>query len=587
MSIGLNLKSGALFILVLSLSGVTTEIIRLLCRRIGFVSRPVSNRWSTRTVPLGGGIGIAFGLIVGLAWIDLSLFLKIGPAVFLVFALGLFDDYKGVSPGGKLVIQTIAACYVVGNGLVLPIPWPVLSIPITVLWIVGISNAINLIDNMDGLAGGIVLIAAISLAALLTLDPTNAPYATLSLIVAGLIGGFLIHNFYPARIFMGDSGSLPLGFLLALLSARVRVAGQPNSLLLLAPIAMVLLVPIFDIVLVVVARSTASRPLMLGGRDHSSHRLVGMGLSEPRAVCVLYLIGLLGSMASLYLVNASSEVTLLVTIVVAVVSTLFGFFLLETVVYPPAPQKDPSIPTGFRAWFSGPKNLPIPMLYVVEVAIDICIVTFTWTLAHVIRFNEAGELNYYRTSSVIPTLPFLIAVKLSCFTLFRLYRGFWQNAQGRDAYNVFKAVTLSSLLLIAGSALSTRLQDLSRIVILLDWSLTFMAITGARTAIGSFRRWFGRLAIQPFRAALVGPPHLAPLVTEALKRESGINFAGVISTERAPENEAILGMADRLEAVVSEKEIDILFVATSDFHEQLNYLAAKGIMVRPVRLQLS
>jgi FlaA1/EpsC-like NDP-sugar epimerase len=188
-------------------------------------------------------------------------------------------------------------------------------------------------------------------------------------------------------------------------------------------------------------------------------------------------------------------------------------------------------------------------------------------------------------------LPYVITAKLVAFSAFRLYRGLWRTILIEDVYRIFKAASLGTLILIAGSALANRLLDLSRVVLIVDWLLTFLAILGTRTAISGFRRWSWKLAEVPYKAALLGSPALADFLREAIAREEGINFSGTIVTEESDiplgRPEEILGTAESLKKIVADKGIDILFVATDKCDEALSYLAAEGIMIRQVRMHFS
>lgn len=578
-----------LFVFVFALSAGLTELLRLLSKKLGFVSRPIEDRWSKRCVPLGGGVVLSLGLLIALLFVGDGLLFKLGPACLVVFILGLVDDIWGVNPPTKLIGQTVAACLVVSQGFVLPLPWQIAGMTFTILWIVGVSNAVNLIDNMDGLAAGVSLIATLSILLLFSSQSESAPMILLAVIVAALLTGFLVHNYYPARIFMGDAGSLPLGFILGVLTTQLNITGSSGiPFMALAPIVLVLIVPVFDVALVLVARGLASRPLMLGGKDHSSHRLVGLGLSEPRAVWVLYGLSLLGGLAAFSATMATTPTAILISVGTLVSFVLLGLFLLEIPVYPAKPKE--IIAENIRSWREAPTTLPTPVLFVIEVGLDICVVAFVWTLAHMLRFQDERSVYLkFREVSLLPTLPLLIPLKLSCFSVFRLYRGLWRKIIVHDVYHIFQAVTIATLLLIAGSAFAVRIEGLSRTVLLLDWLLTFIGVLGVRAAISLFRRWFRQMATKPFKAVLLGSSSLSELVEEAVEQETGIAFAGVVTPYNEPLTQPgakVLGIANQLESIVDEQQIDIIFVATNHFDDLLSALAAKGTMVRQLKVSV-
>ncbi|HEX3155178.1 MAG TPA: MraY family glycosyltransferase [Candidatus Angelobacter sp.] len=267
-------------------SVVLTALFIKIATAKGWVVVPSQNRWSKRTVAQFGG-----GPLLLIFWV----FALMSPAshqyrVLLLSTvalalLGLIDDIKGLGPKPKLLAEIVIAACAVSSGIISPItPSFAVNWILTVLWIVIISNAFNIIDNMDGLAGGV---AIISLAGIAFLSGFNSPIGTLSVVLMVSVAGFFLFNFNPAKIFMGDLGSLPIGFFLA--SASVMTAGRISVPLAAVVIPCLLLfVPVFDMFLVSLTRRLNGRAISDGGRDHSSHRLVFSGLSERRAVGLLH-----------------------------------------------------------------------------------------------------------------------------------------------------------------------------------------------------------------------------------------------------------------------------------------------------------
>jgi UDP-GlcNAc:undecaprenyl-phosphate/decaprenyl-phosphate GlcNAc-1-phosphate transferase len=218
-----------------------------------------------------------------------QLFRKLIAIATLVFALGLFDDIFHFRAGPKFLVQILAALLVLNCGLFYPLRESmVVNGVLSLLWIVGITNAFNLLDNMDGLSAGVGLISALYLT-LFFFGRSPHESALLVAILAGCIGGFLLFNFYPAKIFMGDAGSLFIGFILATVSLLdiTHVSGVPAFVL--APVT-VLAVPLLDTFFVSVTRRLRGQPISVGGTDHSSHRLMRLGLHERDAVLLLYLL---------------------------------------------------------------------------------------------------------------------------------------------------------------------------------------------------------------------------------------------------------------------------------------------------------
>jgi UDP-GlcNAc:undecaprenyl-phosphate GlcNAc-1-phosphate transferase len=259
------------------------------------VDRPAERKLHTRPIPLLGGVAIyaavigslllyperkelvqLTGIVLGASWISFW---------------GLWDDRFGLPPIVKLLAQIVAGGILVAVGIHVSLPVPAWAdIALTLLWVVGITNAFNLLDNMDGLSGGVAAVAA---AWFLLMAAMNGQYLVGGL-AAGVLGaclGFLIHNFNPAGIFMGDSGSLFLGFLMAVLGIKLRFPANVNWVTWMVPI-LVLGVPIFDTTLVFFSRlKRRKNPFTTPGKDHVSHRLTRIGWTRREVVLLLYLAG--------------------------------------------------------------------------------------------------------------------------------------------------------------------------------------------------------------------------------------------------------------------------------------------------------
>ncbi len=260
-----------------------------MAHRLGVLDQPAGNKFHQQATPYLGGLAVAIGLVLvgGVAAGASGELLTVVLGGLAISIVGLLDDRLHVGPLAKLAVEIGAGVALwfsgVGAGL---FGVEILDMALTVLWVVAITNAFNLLDNMDGLCSGI---AALSAATFFAIAAVEGHYlvASLALAVAGASLGFLRYNFPPARIFLGDAGSLLLGFLLAALGLKLDLVGQ-NGLIRSAVPVLVLAVPIFDTILVVVDRFRGGRRVYVGGTDHSSHRLAGLGLSPRRVAFTLY-----------------------------------------------------------------------------------------------------------------------------------------------------------------------------------------------------------------------------------------------------------------------------------------------------------
>jgi UDP-GlcNAc:undecaprenyl-phosphate GlcNAc-1-phosphate transferase len=278
-------------LIAFGISVLFTYLTREFARKFGYIAKPKSDRWHKKPTAMLGGVSIFLTtIIVSLLFAEQTIasLIILGSSSFL-FIVGLIDDIYHIKPYQKLFGQIIGVAMVISGGLALSSNSPdslnsvlipmwtgsqVVNILITSFWLIGITNAINLLDNMDGLAAGISAIATISLALGFASSGQMPELLMVSIFVGALIG-FLVFNFNPASIFMGDCGSMFIGFFLASSVLLTQVGGRSRSLLLvLAVPVLVLFVPIFDTTFVTILRKIWGRKASQGGRDHTSHRLV-------------------------------------------------------------------------------------------------------------------------------------------------------------------------------------------------------------------------------------------------------------------------------------------------------------------------
>ncbi len=289
------------------LAFLATPLTRILARRLGMLDQPGLRKAHRSPVPLLGGLAMYLALAIAFFafgsrdWRAEGLGIMGGAT--LLFLTGLWDDRYGLPVLLKLAAQVLAAVSVMLAGIqvrLFGLGW--LDGALTLMWIVGITNAVNLMDNMDGLAAGITLVAALFFFAMAALEGQGL-VAGLAAALAGSAAGFLFYNFAPAVSFMGDAGSLTLGFTLAVIGIKLRFIHYPLASTWMAPIV-VLGVLIFDTMLVSRSRLRRGRSIFQGGSDHTSHRLVQIGMSQPRAVLTLYITAAALGTVALFIVQS-------------------------------------------------------------------------------------------------------------------------------------------------------------------------------------------------------------------------------------------------------------------------------------------
>jgi len=317
----LTLLFFGLFAFSLAVSFVATRQVRDLAVSRGWVSAPRDGRHVHQTpLPRLGGVAIflAFSVSLGI-WLALSLIfprlieglapstlLRIYVPACLIFCLGIYDDLRGAGPYLKFAVQAIAAAMLFAGGmrvldlpLIFPhsLPWFV-GLPLTVLWVVAITNAFNLIDGLDGLAAGSALFSTMAFFVCSLVNHSGLG-SLMSVTLAGAILGFLRFNFNPATIFLGDSGSLFIGFML---SALALAGSQKAPTIVAVAIPVVSFgLPILETLLSVLRRLISGRPIFTADREHIHHKLLQMGFSHRQVVIVLYAVSALFAMLSLFL----------------------------------------------------------------------------------------------------------------------------------------------------------------------------------------------------------------------------------------------------------------------------------------------
>jgi UDP-GlcNAc:undecaprenyl-phosphate GlcNAc-1-phosphate transferase len=292
----------AVGIAVVTAGLVSALLTRLLIRfsfRLGLTAQPRVDRWHKQPTPNTGGLAILVTTAIVCLAAAPGDYGRIVAVAVLVSLLGFLDDRIQLKPSIKFAGQSVAAVGIISGGVVFrATPWELLNYALSFLWIVGIANAFNLIDNMDGLCGGVTVIIS-GFRCWFAVANGDAACALIMAVLGGSFLGFLIFNYKPAKIFMGDCGSMFAGFLLGALTIASPVPRTGPVLSAFLYPALTFLYPIFDTMFVSVLRRAAGRPIWVGGRDHSSHRLVSLGLSEQQAVWLLWVLTASGCAAGL------------------------------------------------------------------------------------------------------------------------------------------------------------------------------------------------------------------------------------------------------------------------------------------------
>ena len=311
------------FVIALIVTYICTPLVRTLAVKIGAIDAPDARKVHQVSIPRLGGLAIYIGYMVSLLYSvkDISSVKGLIIGSVILVAVGIGDDVKQIGPKTKLLGQIVAALMLpifdnaihfisIGDHMLY---LEYLSIPLTVFWIVGFTNIVNLIDGLDGLAAGISLIACIAIC-IVTLQMGQVDLACITLALAGAACGFLRYNFNPAKIFMGDTGSMLLGYTMAAISVMgsVKTAATVG---LVVPV-IVLGLPILDTLFAIVRRRINGRPVFQPDKGHLHHRLLAMGLTQKQAVLLMYAITAVLGCVSIVAAKANFTIGLLLVVLI-------------------------------------------------------------------------------------------------------------------------------------------------------------------------------------------------------------------------------------------------------------------------------
>ncbi|UCB57015.1 MAG: hypothetical protein JSV30_07405 [Candidatus Omnitrophota bacterium] len=553
------------FISALILSLFLTPVVIKIAYKFGCVARPHEFRWHKNTTALLGGIGIYIAFIIPfllLIKIDMKMagFLA---GVSVIFLLGLIDDIFHIKPQLKLIGQIFASCIVLAFGIsfeITPLKWVIL--PLTIFWIVGITNAFNLLDNMDGLACGIAFISSSFLFAYSLLNGLHI-VALLSIILAGSSLGFLRYNFYPARIFMGDCGSQFLGMAIAVI-AIIGTSGHISNLIVTLAIPVLILgVPIFDTTFVTLMRRFKGQAVSQGGKDHTSHRLVLLGLSERKTVLLLYLLSILFGLIALLYARIDIIIVSILAALALIILFFFGVFLGET---KNLSDKERELLKKQQSQKTILNTIFLHKRRIAEVIIDLILICISYYAAHLLRFE--GRISSANFSLMMKSLPWMIVIRLTSFYYFGLYRGIWRYIGIKDLAAIFKAVSASSLLTILFLTLFFRFQEYSRVVFIIDWILMLFLAAGTRVLIRVLRESFISLHPGQKKVLIFGAGDAGEMVLREIRHNKALNYHAVGFLDDNPKKVgrrihgvSVLGTREKLPRLVKDRGIEEVIIA--------------------------
>lgn len=584
------------FALALLCSLIGTYAVRALALRLHLVAAPRADRWHRRPTALYGGVGIYLGLLCAYALLrpgsggGANLLMLCASGMFVV---GLVDDRVHLKPHAKLACQIFLSALFTAYGLRLHwLPSDVLDQGLTIFWLVGITNALNLLDNIDGLAGGVAAIGALFLVYLC--HAAGQPdHATLCAALCGAAVGFLVFNFNPASIFMGDCGSLLLGFFLAGMALTNTQPGTRRNLVavLLVPV-LLLLLPIVDTTLVTVSRKLAGRPISTGGRDHTSHRLVALGLSERAATLTLWTLAAAGGVGAVLVRSVGAFLAAGLVGILLLVFLLIMVFLGRVQVYGPADAAAQArglalLPT--LADFSYKRR-------VFEVSGDLVLILLAYYLSFLLRFE--GQLPEPFYGQLLRSVPIIICVQLGAFVSCGLYRGVWRYTALPDLILQVRAVLLGTSLSALAVLLRYNFEGFSRAVFAIDAMVLVLLVVGSRLSFRIMHAWVLRSRRVPDgrRTLIYGAGERGELALQELLRspQLGLQPVGFVDEDPLTKGREIhglrvLGSPGELPQLLREEQVDEVIVAPGLRPAEIGALeiACRGAGARLRQLRIS
>ncbi|MCK4223716.1 MAG: sugar transferase [candidate division Zixibacteria bacterium] len=535
--------------------GITPKVIRF-AHKVGFLDYPTSYKLHKRPTPLLGGVVVYLGFIVSFSlgiflshirWDGTLLGIFLGS--LLLVLLGLWDDKKGLSPSHKLFGHISAALlFIFFSQRVILFTNSFLDALILLLWIVGLINALNFLDNMDGLCGGITFIHCIAFFVIGALTGQMV-VVLISLSLAGAVLAFLKYNFRPAKIFLGDAGSMLNGFLLACMGV-LFAQKNPSPHFLLVPI-LILSYPIFDITFVTFTRLREGRKVYIGGKDHSTHRMVKMGIKQRHMIWSIYLTCLaLGALAVLVYSFFDSPFKMLITVFVWLILTIFGVHLLRNFVN-----------IGER----------LILIFSDMIMINAAFLFFFWA-----KFNSglfANQWSIPLSEYVAPAI-WITIFWLNLFAVFGLYEVPGDSRFIDEMKGIAKASAVGIILFLILTSDPSYLH-IKPWILLLIYSITMILALGLGRGLFTYMaRKFNFLGVSVRKAIIVGTKQKAKNLFEKLTANSeyGYQVVGFVKEDQAdpeidlPESSIrtegkVLGRIEDIDEIARENKVQNILIA--------------------------
>ena len=551
---------------------VSVPLCKYIATRFSIIAVPYSDSRHQRPTPLMGGAAIVAAVLISLICV-MAVPVWLAAGFLALFTVGVVDDAIALRPRHKLLLQIaiVSAVVIAGRKFHLA-PWSWLNIALTGFFFLSTVNAVNLIDGLDGLAAGVGLVVAAASAAIALIHHESA-YAFQALAVAGALAGFLVYNFHPASIFMGDCGALPLGLLLGGIALRVGdIAGNSRLPRYVVPI-LLMLVPLLDTAIVCVSRVATGRPVSRRGLDHSHHRLLALGLSDRRAVVLCWSVASVAALCAVILTILPHAYLLATLPMIIVGFGVVGLFMIDLTF-------DSNSPGAACGYLQGMARFVLTYSYkrrLAEAMLDAALIPAAYFGAFLIRLDF--DIDEGRMMAMMQSVPWVLGVTYVAFVLAGIYRGIWRYASVSDVLRFANGAVLAGTLVVLLSIVHP--IQLSGSIAVLYVILVFNLLVASRMSFRALRRGVAFLAAPHDRVLIIGAGEMAEAAARYITavRTRRFKLIGFVDDDRFTlgklvHGRRVMGTLDDLDSIFGSHKFSQMLVATDHIpHDRLSLLS--------------
>lgn len=548
------------------LSVILTYIVKIVAIKYNLIAIPSEDRWHKETVARFGSIAIVivfYVLTVSFLNINTRLLILLSYC-FLLFCLGFIDDIYRLKSHIKFLVQiAISAIYIASVGALFPVfSNEVIDFALSLFWLIGITNAFNLLDNMDGLAAGIAAISSIFYIVLLIASGRWNEIILLVIFLGGIIG-FLVFNFNPAKIFMGNSGSYFIGGFLGSYIIYMSTGYTGGLFAILFVPVFILFIPILDTTFVTITRLLEGKPIYEGGVDHTSHRLVFLGLSERSAVLILYGLAVFSGITAVIIRYYAYPYGYLAIPLFMIIMGILGAYLIHIKAYS---EEKSDRSSNFAM-------VILKLTYkqqILEIFIDVILVFISLMISYLLRFEELAGDN---VNLFLDALPVFIVCQMICNYVFGIYMAVWKYTSVRDLMQYLKASFSSSAMSMLVLLCIYRFSGHSRSVYMLYAIIYFILMSASRVSFKLLHSWSRSSATKSNNTLLYGAGDAGELAIREILNNPSLDFkpVGFIDDDKLKKSlkihgHKVLGTEEDLENIIIKYNVNTLIITPQKLH---------------------